>query len=459
MKKSLLWIVVLLLSTAMVAVFSLAGCKAKAAAEEEAVAEEEVAAEEEAAPAEEQAKKAVTITFLVNQGWVLEGELDLAEQFEEETGIHVDYQLTPSEQYENVILTKLNAGELPDMFAHQNGKFDIEPQLHVTKNAVDLSNEDWVSRMDPGAIEHDSVDGVGPLYGLTLWDFTPTFVISYNKDIFEQLGLSIPTNYAEFKNVCQTALDAGITPIYQPGGSVWPITLWFLDIGAVYEAATPGLFDALNNNTAVCAGNETMRTLLAQFQEMAQLGFFGEDWLSDEWGGFTEAMASGRCAMNLNNLSAPLAINEAYPDVAMETFGFFVRPLADNQILCQGPQGPTRFINTASPYIDECKEYFSYLAQTEHLQFMLDQETTKLHLCFDGVKDKYSPVVKEFIARYPETGIYMQIQVKYMNPQWIEISNDIISMCLDEMTPDEVLENIDERRAEQAEAAGNPDWQ
>jgi len=36
MKKSLLWLVVLLLSTAMVAVFSLVGCKAKAAAEEEA---------------------------------------------------------------------------------------------------------------------------------------------------------------------------------------------------------------------------------------------------------------------------------------------------------------------------------------------------------------------------------------------------------------------------------------
>ena len=55
MKKSLLWVLVLVLSIAMIAVFSLVGCKAKAAAEEEAApAVEEAAAEEEAAPAVEE---------------------------------------------------------------------------------------------------------------------------------------------------------------------------------------------------------------------------------------------------------------------------------------------------------------------------------------------------------------------------------------------------------------------
>jgi len=56
MKKSLLWIVVMVLSVSMVAAFSLYGCKAKeaAAAEEEAApAKEAAAAEEEAAPAAE----------------------------------------------------------------------------------------------------------------------------------------------------------------------------------------------------------------------------------------------------------------------------------------------------------------------------------------------------------------------------------------------------------------------
>jgi len=72
MKKSLLWIVILVMSISMVAAFSLYGCKAeKAAAEEEAVKEapaEEAAPEEEAAPAEEVVKeKVIGVSLLTRE--------------------------------------------------------------------------------------------------------------------------------------------------------------------------------------------------------------------------------------------------------------------------------------------------------------------------------------------------------------------------------------------------------
>ena len=43
----------------------------------------------------------------------------------------------------------------------------------------------------------------------------------YNKDIFEELNLEVPTTYNEFKDVCQTILDAGITPIYEATTNGW----------------------------------------------------------------------------------------------------------------------------------------------------------------------------------------------------------------------------------------------
>ena len=75
MKKSLLWIVVLILSISMVAAFSFAGCKAEA--EEEAPAEgaveeapaEEVAEAEEAAPAAEEPITVATITYTSEIEW------------------------------------------------------------------------------------------------------------------------------------------------------------------------------------------------------------------------------------------------------------------------------------------------------------------------------------------------------------------------------------------------------
>lgn len=402
------------------------------------------------------AKEHVTVSFLVNQGWVLTAEPELEKQFEAKTGIKIDYQLTPTDQYENVLLTKLNAGELADIFAHQNGKFDIEPQLHITKTGVDLSNEDWVKRMDKGAIEHDSVNG--KLYGFTLWDVSPTFPIVYNKDIFAKLGLKVPTNYAEFKNCCQKILDAGITPIYQPGAAGWPIPLWLLNIGQRYEDATPGFNDALNQNKTTVASNALMKANLTQFQEMAQLGFFGKNYLSDEWSGIEKGMASGKYAMVMNCLSEPDQIHAAYPDVKASSFGFFVNPLADNQIIDAGAQGPTRFIYSGSKYIKEAKQYFSFLAQPKNLQYILDKDKTRLNLCFSGLKDKYTPAAKEFMSRYKKVGTYMQIQVKYLNPQWMDIEKDEVAMFLGKMTPEQVLQNIDKRRAQQAQAAKDPYW-
>src|SRR6187402_2348859 len=52
----------------------------------------------------------VTITYLASQNWVLDSEKELAEQFEAETGIHVDYQIIPADQYFSVLQTKLDAG-------------------------------------------------------------------------------------------------------------------------------------------------------------------------------------------------------------------------------------------------------------------------------------------------------------------------------------------------------------
>ena len=95
------------------------------------------------------ARRAATITYLASQDWIKQSELDLAAKFEDETGIHVDYQIIPSDQYFSVLQTKLNTGEAPDIFGGQSGKTDLAVNYDITKNGVDLSDEEWVARQDP----------------------------------------------------------------------------------------------------------------------------------------------------------------------------------------------------------------------------------------------------------------------------------------------------------------------
>lgn len=402
------------------------------------------------------AKENTTITYIASQGWVMDPEKALGKKFEEKTGIKVDYQIVPANQYSQVLLTKLNSGTCADIFGGQSGKFDIVTQYNVEKNAADLSGEKWISTFDQSSRDEVSVNG--KCYGLTIWDTAPLYPIMYNKKIFSDAGCTVPKTYAEFKADCDKIKGAGVTPIYESGADGWHMTLWFLDIGGVYEKGTPGLVDSLNANKADFAGNKTMLTALNELLEMKKNGYFGSNFLSQSGSNTEQMMGSGKYAMVLAGLNEPAAVEKAVPAMKADNFGFFEIPLADNQILGYSPCGPSKFIYSGSKHVQEAKEYFDFLTETDNLQYFLDNDPTKVSLCFSGVKDTMSAAAKEFVDSYQEKGIYLQNQVKYVNPQWGDIEKDLTSMYIGQMTPDQILQNIDKRRTEQAKAAKDSIW-
>jgi len=52
----------------------------------------------------------------------------------------------------------------------------------------------------------------------------------------------------------------------------------------------------------------------------------------------------------------------------------------------------------------------------------------------------------------------LQTAVNYINPQWIDMGQDIVAMMTGAVTPEQVLETIDGRRADMARAASDPGW-
>lgn len=399
-----------------------------------------------------------TISYLASQDWIKDSEMELAKRFEAETGVHVDFQIIPSDQYFNVLETKLETGgEGIDIFGGQSGKTDIKLQLNVEKNAVPLTDEEWVQRMNPLSVEQISLDGV--TYGLTIWDtIGGSWVIVYNKAVFADHGISVPKTYAEFAAACQTLLDAGITPVYEPVADGWHHVLWFPEMGPAYEAANPGLADALNANQATFANNPTMLAGLTQLKEMYDKGYFGADALSNEFVNTEAAMAGGEYAMTVNRFGLPSQIHAAYPDVSEDNFGFFVIPLADNQIWNVNPAAPSKFIYSGSENIAAAKAYFEFLTRPENLQYMLDNEPQFTMLNFDGVAAVLTADQQSFIDTYKEQGTVYQTAVNYVNPQWMEIGTDLTAMFTDTLTPEGVLENIDQRRTDMATAAGDAAW-
>ena len=448
MKKTL----ALLLTAFMMLSFVACAQPAPAATEEPAAAATEAVAEATEAPAQ----KDITLTFMASQDWVQDAELALAEKFTAQTGIKVDYQIVPSDQYPNLLQTKLNSGECTDIFCSQAGRFDIVTTLNVAKNAVDLSAESWVSTMEATAAAEVSADG--KVYGQPMQDTSAVWAIAYNKKIFSNLGLSIPTNWAEFTAVCDAVLASKVTPIFEPVSDGWHHVLWFAEMGAAYDKAEPGLVDGLNGNTKTFAASAIMKTAIDQIKEMADKGYWGENYMADVYADQAAKMASGEYAMTVANQGLPQQVADLNAGLTADDIGFFVIPLADNQMLNVNPVGPTRFIYSGSANVEAAKQYLAFLAQPENLQYMIDNVAKFQSLPFSGLTPKYAGTVKDFYDMYSEKGTVLQTAVKYVNPQWMEIGKEIVSVIQgteDDLT---MLGNIDKNRADQASAAQDAAW-
>jgi raffinose/stachyose/melibiose transport system substrate-binding protein len=395
---------------------------------------------------------------MASQEWIKPAEQELAQKFEEQTGIHVDYQIIPADQYFNVLKTKLNAGEAADIFGGQAGKSDLKVQYDVETNAVDLTDQEWAQRIDPVVLDQSSLDG--KVYGAEIWDVVASnyWVVVYNKQIFDDVGVSVPKTFAEFDAVAAKIAAAGITPIYEPISDGWHHVLWFPEVGPRFEELDPGLADRLNANQATFAENENATLAVTQLNELYQKGYFGENTLSETYAETNAQMASGKFAMTVSELSRAQRIEADFPDMPASSFGFFPMPLVDNQLQPVHPAGPSKFIYSKSPRIEQAKQFLAFLMAPENLQYLIDNTPDFQSLPFSGIEPNWDANQLEFLDAYSAKTIVYQDAVLYVNPQWIDIGKDLVSMFGGSMTPADVMQSVDQRRAELAATAKDPAW-
>ena len=268
------------------------------------------------------------LSILVSADWMADRYNATIERFEETYGVTVDLQTLPADQYEGVLASDLDNGTCPDVFWIQSNPVGaIESMIGDPENrCIDFTGADWQNVM-PESRQSACISG-GKLYGLQIWHNSPEYVMIYNKSLFEELGVEVPTTYEELKAACATIAEAGITPWFMAGADGWRHQLAFFQIGGVYEEAQPGLYDALNNNTATFAGNEKMLEVLEQFKELSDLGYFGEDWIGTDSANQSNEFGDRAVAMTIENSST---IKQIIDDTGTtDEFGMFLCPLGDN---------------------------------------------------------------------------------------------------------------------------------
>ena len=404
--------------------------------------------------------KGQELSILVSAGWMDNRYDKTISRFEDTYGVTVDVQTIPADQYSDVLKTKLSTGTCPDIFWIQSDPFAIQSQIVTPdKYCIDFTGAKWQNIMPETRQKSAVYDG--KLYGLQIWHNSPEYVMLYNKSLFDENGWTIPKTYAELKDLCAKIKAKGITPWFMPGADGWQEQLAFFQIGGVYEEATPGLYDGLNNNTATFADNKKMLEVLNQFKELSDKGYFGDDWIGTDSTNMSNDFGDRKIAMAMANSSF---IKQIKDDTgSKDEYGLFLNPLGDNDTFPTNPGGPTMFGFKGTEHADLVKAFFDFVTTTESLQEILDNspQYTNLDVTDTNVKQKWLPEEEAFMKTIPQdkmkTGV-LQTATKYTNAYWMNFGADMISFCQGQIDANKVLKNMDANRAEAAKAAGDTAW-
>jgi len=383
------------------------------------------------------------LTIAGSQNWIRDIDRQLAKEFEEETGIKVDFQVNPDDQYLDILRTKLNTGVGPDIF-YWNAGVTLK-QLPEHK-VMDLTNEEWVPRLKDWARNGAIIEG--KLWGLNLWSVDGWGMI-YNTEFFNRYDLSPPKDFTEFMEICETLTSNGIIPLYEIPSELWHTSLYLNEIAAYVDYHNPGFYNKLNTNQLKFAEVPEFELTLKQLKDMADSGYLGKKYMSNSWGGDAyKALVSGEYAMFLGYTSWPLEVANHYPESGAESWKMFPSPFGTTgevDIFGTSAGGIVQCVNQDTDNLDLVRKYFAFRTRNDNLQKFYDSRGDLSNPSFPGVEAD-PPEALSSIKVLVDNKFHPDAQSGILFFDIMSIGKYIEEMLLGGITPEEALEKIDRDR-------------
>ncbi|MCD9020195.1 ABC transporter substrate-binding protein [Cohnella silvisoli] len=190
-----------------------------------------------AEPSKEAPAEKVTLKII---HWINEPVNKYYEEFnkkftERYPNITVDYQVVPSDAtYDQLQQTRINANDT-DLLALKSGFAPIPQEWAAgaqdplwkqwidTGLIADLSNEEFVKSYNPVDVQNSTTYN-GKVYGINMGKVAFSGLY-YNKKIFADNNLKVPTTWDEFKGVVDALKAKDVTPLGFAGKDIWPYNL------------------------------------------------------------------------------------------------------------------------------------------------------------------------------------------------------------------------------------------
>jgi raffinose/stachyose/melibiose transport system substrate-binding protein len=268
---------------------------------------------------------------------------------------------------DNVVKTRLATGEMTDIFWYNSGS--LLQALNPSETLTDISGEACVANLQESYLPTVSDDN--GTYGVP-GETAMAGGVLYNKAIYEDLGLEVPTTWDEFAANNEAIKEAGIAPIGQTyaGDSTWTSQLFGLADYYNVESANPGWAEQYTNNEAKYATTPAAQAGFERLQQGFEDGWWQEDFGSATYDEGLTLLAEGSVAHYPMLTFALPTLAERDPEGG-QNIGFFAQPgdSAESNGATIWMPGSLYIPNTTEN-VDVAKDFLCFVASVEGTEIL-----------------------------------------------------------------------------------------
>lgn len=372
-------------------------------------------------------------------------DLELTKQdmakFEEETGIHVELDVIPSENVRTIVQTQLRSGDGPDVFGYDTGPgfAGALAEAGLLYPLTDAYAEyDWP--IYDFAQERVTFDG--EIVGIP--NDIETVGLFYNRTLFDDLGLEQPQSIDDLMSACEAIKAEGIIPFAISDKEGWQgghLLSMVLSSQIGGEA-----LKALIDGETSWDSPEVVQALTV-IQDFNENGCFTPSPVAVTYDNANALFYSGQAAMNP---TGSWLVQDTERNVDFEV-GYIPFPAPEAAGIFSGGLGAGLFISASSKKHEAALEFLNYTVSQEHGAWVIDNAQSIPAFPIDTSGIEASPLFTQVLddaAKIADgTGDFGYNVDVLMTDTFNEAMwNGVQAILTGQATPEEVAASLEENR-------------
>lgn len=381
------------------------------------------------------------VTIMINQTWNKPSMEKLARDFEEvNPDIKIDYQVVPDNAFGQLLNAKIASKEVPEII--MDNYQSLAKTVNMSETFVEFSDQAWYGKL----LNKEQIVLDGGAYLLPINGSGDPFGIVYNTEVYETAGVTVPTTWEEFIDVCETLKDSGVIPVLLTGKDAWTIGMWTVTMFPNVVFNDPNLtWEDLNIGKVKFSDVEGFHWIFEALNTLVEKGYVNDDYLACTYDMGQEMISNGEVAMTLQG---SWFINECVSKFPNAQFSMYPFPFIDNAQFCSGQWSGFNVFKDATN-VEPAMQFINFCARPENMakisgdwNFIPPFAESETELPY-WIKDFMKNYLDKGAVPIEEMAITSAIEIGHLTTLTID-------MLAGGQTAEEVLANWDAKFAELA---------